>query len=278
MATWNVWKGSECSWWREGLRKHWWSSHLWGSERGEPTERKKARGRRDRKKCVCFYVFVCVRVASSWGLSAIIRMNLKTGRGVPLNKTRGRRPQFHFLFQSKGGNSRFFRNSNQNQPSGKNIFITHKMLSFWLFLAFVGSFLQYYFLSADPILYGCFKYPLCAFQKCDLADVYLSSVSVRLFILLCTLQSRPWAELNLAVFVCLFVSSSARKAARAHKTPFPLIWMLLLLQRAKFLKTSGDGVIKGGIIVSRGVFNWRTRGDKTLQIILCLLSTMCLCF
>lgn len=92
---------------------------------------------------MCFYVFVCV--AFSWGLSAIIRMNLKTGRGVPLNKTKGRRPQFHFLFQSEGGNGRFFRNSNQNQPSGKNIFITHERIPFCLFwghlwVHFVGLF------------------------------------------------------------------------------------------------------------------------------------------
>lgn len=63
-----------------------------------------ARGRKGGRKKKEWGGFdsVCVwereREAFSWGLSAIIRMNLKTGRRVPINKTSGRQAQFYFLF------------------------------------------------------------------------------------------------------------------------------------------------------------------------------------
>ncbi len=80
-------------------RSHWTTYRAAILEAGRGRERDMEReneweGQDTGRVCVC----VCVCGAFSWGLSAIIGMNLKTGRGVPLNKTSGRQPQFHFLF------------------------------------------------------------------------------------------------------------------------------------------------------------------------------------
>lgn len=69
-------------------------------------------------------------------------------------------------------------------------------------------------------------------QKCDQADVYPSSVSEWLFICLCILPYRLWAELDLAVFVG---QQQWEKSSPAYKTTFPLILVLPLLRRAKLL-------------------------------------------
>lgn len=77
--------------------------------------KKKERGECERtgqRECAGLLVSVHAQL-SAGGFFVFIGMNLKTGRRVPINKTSGRVPEFYFLFQSLEGNSRFFRNSNQ---------------------------------------------------------------------------------------------------------------------------------------------------------------------
>lgn len=74
-------------------------------------------------------------------------------------------------------------------------------------------------------------------------------------------------------WLCFWVSKSDRKAPWHH---FHSSGCFQVLWRAVFLtgKTQGTLEKKGGIIVSRGGLR-RTKGKKTLKIILRLLSTMC---
>lgn len=198
-------------------------------------------------------------------------MNLKTGRGVPLNKTKGRRPQFHFLFESKGGNSRFFRNFNRNQPSGKNVFIIHERISFCLFWgAFVGLFCgSICFYSNLIVCNTLFSGPLCACGACERADVYPMSVSVWLFLWFCTL---PWAQLDLAVFVGQWQWEKSSPGTQSTVSA-DLDASLSLEGKVSSKKTPRGW---GGIGAEDGYLTGEQEEIKHCRIS-CLHSTMCQC-
>lgn len=92
--SWNVLKGLNVAGdWKVS------QNDLSSSDLRDSKREKEAQGGREKKEWGGFdSVCVWEREAFSWGLSAIIRMNLKTGRRVPINKTSGRQAQFYFLF------------------------------------------------------------------------------------------------------------------------------------------------------------------------------------
>lgn len=115
-----------------------------------------------------------------------------------------------------------------------------------------------------------FLYALCARQKCDQADVYLSCVSVRFFFLSGSVPCSPGlgAELNLAVFVGQQQCEKSRLGTQNNISADPDASVTSESKVSENLRGWGD---KGEIMVSRRYLNEE-------QIILCLLNTMRRCF
>ena len=81
---------------------------------------------------------------------------------------------------------------------------------------------------------------------------------------------RPWAELDLAVFV--------GQQQWTKSSPFLLIWALPASSENNVfdLENPGEGLIKSGIIMGRGgIFNWGEQKNIKLWKSPCIFSTQC---